>query len=163
MADRSFGMLWAMLDAFLLRLSNRLKRVLRTMRLIRFFLVVGVLAVLGSAIVGLLWPRWFPVAYAVGTVFLVIPLILLAGLVALPLRARSVVRLIDQGYPANAKELAIRAVARKLHDESIETEELLVDTALNEGRKLMRRFRDDDLARAVARDETGRSDPDLGP
>ncbi|MEK6985536.1 MAG: hypothetical protein AABX89_04035 [Candidatus Thermoplasmatota archaeon] len=153
MAERSLGLLWNMADSFLGRLSKRLQRIVRTLRIIRVLLVIGVLAVLSSALVGLLWPRWFPIAYAVGTIFLVIPLVLLVGLVAAPLRAKSVVRLIDQGYPANARELAIRAVARKLHDESIETEELLVDTALNEGRKLMRKFKDQELARAVADDE----------
>jgi hypothetical protein len=144
-----------MVDAYLLRLSRRLQRVVRMLRTLRVLLALGILAVLASAVVGLLWPKWFPVAYAVGVVFLVIPLAALAFLVGVPLRARSVVRLIDQGYPANAKELLIRTVARKLHDESIETEELLVDTALNEGRKLMRKLRDEDadLASAVARDD----------
>mgnify|MGYP001618283241 CR=1 FL=1 len=144
MASRSLPVLWAMVDAFLGNLSKKLQAVVRTLRIVRFFLVVGILAVLASAVVGLLWPRWFPVAYAIGTIFLVIPLIALTALVAAPLRARSVVRLIDQGYPGNAKELAIRAVARKLHDESIETEELLVDTALNEGRKLWRRMSEEE-------------------
>ncbi len=145
MAERfaALGVVWAMVDSYLAGLSRKLQRIVRMLRVIRFWLTVGVLAVLSSAIVGLFWPRWFPIAYAIATVFLVIPLIALAVLVGLPLRAKSAVRLIEQGYPANAKELAIRAVARKLHDESIETEELLFDTAINEGKKLMRKMRDD--------------------
>jgi hypothetical protein len=61
--------------------------------------------------------------------------------VGLPLKAHGVIRLIERGYPGNAREVAIRLAARKLRDESIETEELLVETALNEARKVLRRIR----------------------
>lgn len=131
--------LWAMVDERLREVSEKLQKVVRLLRVLVVFLTVGVLLVLGSAVVGLLWPQWFPVAYAVATIFLVIPLIALLVLAYMPLRAKSVIRLIDKGYPGNARELAIRVAARKLRDQSIETEELLVETALNEGRKVLER------------------------
>lgn len=151
--------LWAMVDERLRSLSGALQRVVRLIRAAVFFLTLGVVLVLASAVVGLVWPRWFPIAYAVAVIFLVLPLVVLLVLVYLPLRARSVVRLIDKGYPANAKELGIRIVARKLHDQSIETEELLVDTALNEGRKMMEKAK----ARAAAQaDEDARGATGMG-
>lgn len=131
--------LWAMVDGRLREASAKLQRIVRLLRVLVAFLTVGVLLVLGSAVVGLFWPEWFFVAYAVASVFLVIPLAALLVLAMLPLRAKSVIRLIDKGYPANARELAIRVAARKLRDQSIETEELLVETAINEGRKVMER------------------------
>jgi hypothetical protein len=131
--------LWSLVDDRLRELSLRLQRIVRLLRVATAFLVFGILCVLGSAVVGLLWPAWFPIAYAVSTVFVILPLVALLVLVALPLRARSVVRLIDKGYPANARELAIRVAARKLRDQSIETEELLFETAVNEGRKVLER------------------------
>jgi hypothetical protein len=136
---------WAVVDHTLRRWANALQRILRTLRLARAALVLGIAFVLLSAAAGLavaagwLDLRWFLVAYALASLFLIVPLVALAVLVTLPLRATSVVRLVDMGYPANARELAIRILARKLHEESIETEELLVDTALNEARKVMRR------------------------
>lgn len=134
--------LWAMVDERLAELSRKLQRVVRMLRLVVFLLVVGVVAVLASPVVLFLAPAYFPIAYAVATVLLAIPLIALTALVALPLRMKSVVRLVDKGYPANAKEIAIRVAARKLHEQSIETEELLVDTAINEGRKAFRRYQE---------------------
>jgi Na+/phosphate symporter len=131
--------LWAMVDERLREVSEKLQKVVRLIRVLVVFLTIGVLLVLASAVVGLLWPRWFPVAYAIATVFLVIPLIALLVLAYLPLRAKSVIRLIDKGYPGNARELAIRVAARKLRDQSIETEELLVETAVNETRKVVER------------------------
>jgi uncharacterized membrane protein YidH (DUF202 family) len=155
--------LWAMVDERLREASERLQRLLRVLRAAVAFLVVGIVLVLASAVVGLLWPRWFPIAYAVAVVFLILPLVALLMLVYLPLRAKSVVRLIDKGYPGNARELAIRVAARKLRDQSIETEELLVETAINEGRKLMDRAK----AKAAAADEdvsfgTAGGDSDAG-
>ena len=138
--------LWGTVDERLREASLKLQRLLRLLRLLVVLLTFGVVAVLASAVVGLVWPRWFPVAYAVATVFTVIPLVLVLVLASLPLRMKSVVRLIDKGYPGNARELAIRVAARKLRDQSIETEELLVETAINEGRKLMDRAK----ARAAA-------------
>jgi hypothetical protein len=138
--------LWAMVDERLREASEKLQKVVRLIRVLVVFLTVGILLVLSSAVVGLLWPRWFPIAYAVATLFLVLPLVVFLVLAYLPLRARSVIRLIDKGYPANARELAIRVAARKLRDQSIETEELLVETAVNEGRKILDRAK----ARAAA-------------
>ena len=140
--------LWAMVDDRLAELSAKLQAVVRMLRLAVALLVVAVLLVLASPVVLYLWPEWFPLAYAISTVILVIPIVLLAVLAALPLRMKSVVRLIDKGYPANAKEIAIRVAARKLHEQSIQTEELLVDTALNEGRKLVERYKAQAAARA---------------
>ncbi len=133
-------LLWELVDGRLRALSESLRRVVRLLRTLRVLLVLAILLVLGSALVGLLWPRWFPIAYALASIVLVIPLILLLVLVVLPLRAKSVVRLVDKGYPENARELAIRVAARKMRDQSIETEELLVETAVNESRKVLRRM-----------------------
>lgn len=133
--------LWSLVDERLAEISRKLRGFVRLLRVALTFLVIAILAVLAAPVVLMFWPEWFPIAYAVSTVILVIPLIALTALVALPLRLKSIIRLIDKGYPANAKEVAIRVAARKLHDQSIATEELLVDTALNEGRKMVQRFK----------------------
>ena len=158
--------LWAMADGSLRRWAEALQRVVRTLRWVRALLFVGIAAVLISGLLGLLVAagvlalKWFLVAYAVSTLFLIVPLAALAVLVGLPLRARSVTRLIDMGYPANFKELMIRVMARKLRDESIETEELLVETAVNEAKKVMRRM--DESRRRAAADAAG-APPDPSP
>jgi hypothetical protein len=136
-----YTLLWAMVDERLREWSGKLQAMVRLLRAARVLLVVGILCVLASAVVGLLWPQWFPIAYAVAVVFLIVPLVLCLFLVGLPLKAHGVIRLIERGYPGNAREVAIRLAARKLRDESIETEELLVETALNEARKVLRRIR----------------------
>ena len=143
MAERANWLftVWAMVDERLAEASARLQGLVRMLRVAVAFLVVGILLVLASPVVLLVWPDWFPLAYAVSTVVLVVPLVAVTVLVGLPLRMKSVVRLIDKGYPENAKELAIRIAARKLRDQSIETEELLVETALNEGRKVLERYK----------------------
>lgn len=151
--------LWAMVDERLREASAKLQRLVRAIRILVVFLTVGVVLVLSSAVVGLLWPRWFPIAYAVATIFLVIPLVGLLALAYLPLRAKSVIRLIDKGYPGNAREIAIRVAARKLRDQSIETEELLVETALNEGRKILDRAKARDAAREAEAEADARSRP----
>ena len=133
-------MLWAMVDDRLAELAAKLQRIVRLLRVAVAMLVVAVVLVLLSPVVLFLAPDYFPIAYAVSTVILVIPIVILAVLASLPLKMKSVIRLIDKGYPANAKEIAIRVAARKLHEESIETEELLVETAINEGRKAIRRY-----------------------
>jgi hypothetical protein len=133
--------LWAYVDERLANFAKSLRKVLRLLRLTQALLVIGILAVLASAVVGLVWPDYFAYTYAVATIFLILPLVILVVLVALPLRAKSIVRLIDKGYPANARELAIRVAARKLRDQSIETEELLVETAVNESRKVYERYK----------------------
>lgn len=132
--------LWALVDERLAETARKLQTTVRALRATVAALVVAIVLTLASPVVLFLWPDYFPIAYAVSTVVLLIPVIALTFLVALPLRLKSVIRLIDKGYPANAKEIAIRVAARKLHDQSIETEELLVETALNEGRKLYQRY-----------------------
>jgi hypothetical protein len=133
--------LWDLVDDGLREISRKLQRIVRTLRALVFTLTLGIVLVLASAVVGLFWPKWFPIAYAVSTIFLIVPLVAVLFLCLLPLRAKSLVRLIDKGYPGNARELAIRAVARKMRDQSIETEELLVETAINEGRKIYERVK----------------------
>ena len=139
--------MWAMVDERLRETSEKLQRIVKLVRVTLAVLIVAIVLVLLSPIVLFVWPKYFPIAYAVSTVILVVPVVVLTVLVALPLRLKSVIRLIDKGYPGNAKELAIRVAARKLHDQSIETEELLVETAINEGKKVLRRM---DEARAAA-------------
>lgn len=138
--------LWGVVDERLADTSRALQRIVRLVRVTVVALVIAILLSLASPVVLFLWPDYFPIAYAVSTVILLIPLIVLTVIVALPLRLKSVIRLIDKGYPGNARELAIRVAARKMRDQSIETEELLVETAVNEGRKMYERYQ----ARAAA-------------
>lgn len=159
MAKAWYKAAWGFADNALRAWSERLQKIVRLLRLARNLLILAILVVLASAAVGIWWPQWFPYAYALAVVILCIPLAMLAVLVALPLRARSIVRLIDMGYPANAREMAIRVLARKLHDESIATEELLWDTAVNEGRKWMRKME----AERAARRAGGQAPPPPGP
>jgi cytochrome c biogenesis protein CcdA len=142
--------------------SLKLKRILALLRFTRVMLIIGILAILASAVVGLFWPKYFFIAYAISTIFVIIPLIAFAFLVSLPLKAKSIVRLIDMGYPANARELAIRFVARKLHEESIATEELLWDTAVNEGKKFVRKM-EADKARRQGERQGGAAGTGAGP
>lgn len=132
---------WRVVDDTLRSISEALQRFVRTLRGLRALLLFGLLVIIASAVVGIVWPQWFPYAYAAAVVFLILPLAVLLALVWLPLRAKSVVRLIDMGYPQNAKELVIRGVARKMNEESIESEELLFETVWNESRKTLRRYR----------------------
>ncbi len=141
MAFRWLNWLWETIDGLLRSISMAARKIVRTLRILRAFLVVGLLLVIGAVVGAFIQPEWMPLWFAIAVVFLVIPLIIITALVAAPLQAKSVVRLVDMGYPANAREMGIRIVARKLHEESIETEELLVDTALNEARKAVRRYR----------------------
>jgi hypothetical protein len=141
----AFGWLrafWRTVDSALRDVSDGLQKAVRTLRLLRAFLIVSVVVVVASAVVGIWRPDWLPYAYAAAVVFLVIPLIILLALVSLPLRAKSLVRLIDAGYPRMTRELAIRVAARKLHEQSIESEALLLETAIHESRKLLRRYRE---------------------
>lgn len=142
--EGGLALLWQMLDARLLRASEAAKRAVRALRVARALLWLSIVLVLASAAVLIWLPAYFPYAYAVAVLVLCIPLCLLAVLTGLPLRAKSVVRLIDEGYPENARELAIRVLARKLRDQSIATEELLVETAVNEARKVYRRMQEAD-------------------
>lgn len=141
---------WTLMDDTLRGLSKSAKARLRFIRQLRAILVLGLIITYTAAVGAIVWPeqmRWFVAAMGVG---LSISLMFWYVIVNMPLQAKSVVRLIDQGYPANVKELAIRAAARKLHEESIETEELLVETAWNETKKAYRKY----MARADSlRDE----------
>lgn len=139
-------------DQTLRGISDWLKGQLRMVRLLRFLLAAGLVAAYASLVGAIVWPeqtRWF---FGIAVVGLSLPLMYWYVLLSIPLQARSIVRLIDEGYPQNVKELAIRAAARKLHDESIETEELLVETAWNETKKAYRKY--------MARAETIRDDLD---
>lgn len=150
-------------DHHLRDLSRTLKKQLRLLRLLVFVLVVALLAVYAAAVGAIVRPEWMAYWFAGAVVILSVPFVVLVVVVALPLRLKSITRLIDMGYPENAKELTIRLVARKLHDESIETEELLVDTAINETRKAIRKYRP--KVERVLRDRDGGlgpEDPDPG-
>ncbi|MHB8633751.1 MAG: hypothetical protein ACYDBQ_07285 [Thermoplasmatota archaeon] len=139
--------LWKGVDSWLASVAARLQAWVRALRWVRALLVVGLGVLVFTALLavgaaaGWVPLRWFLVGYAISTLFLLVPLVALLAVVNLPLQARSVVRLIDRGYPENFREIAVRVVARKLHDESIASEELLVETAVNEFRKLGRRMR----------------------
>lgn len=128
-------------DDALISFSKTAKKIVRMIRLARALLFLFVLTILGLGVAGIIWPQHLPYFFAAATIPIALPVIILAVLVALPLRAKSVVRLIDMGYPANAKEMAIRMAARKLHEESIESEELLFATAWNESKKVLRKYR----------------------
>ena len=146
--------IWRAIDGQLLAFSLKLQRIVRTLRILNALLWFGIIVVLASAVVAVVWPEYLRFAFAAAVVFLVIPLLLVTILVGLPLKMRSLVRLIDKGYPENAKELAIRAFARKMRDESIETEELLIETAVNESKKVLRRYRNRAEAMAEAAEPT---------
>ncbi len=133
---------WDSVDGRLARVAGKLRSLVRTLRILAVLLVIGIIAVLASAVVGIWWPEYFPYAYAVSTVVLLVPVIGVLTLIMLPLRMKSVIRLIEKGYPGNARELAIRVAVRKVRDQSIETEEMLVETALNESRKALERYRE---------------------
>lgn len=149
-------------DQHLRDLSKTLKKQLRRLRAVVFLLVVALLAVYGAVVGAFLRPEWMAYWFAASVVVLSVPFIALVALVALPLRLKSITRLIDMGYPANAKELGIRVIARKLHEESIETEELLVDTALNEARKAVRKYKPR-VEQALRDREDSRGQGDPGP
>ncbi len=161
MAEKKGGLLalWKSLDKALAAANKKAKRILFFIRLAAVFMV---LTILGSwTLAGLaIWRPDLAVYFYLGAVVLLsIGLIPWAVLIMLPLKLKSVTRLIDKGYPANAKELGLRTIARKLHDESIETEELLFDTAINEGKKVLRRMQEKSRAEAAAADDWVPRDP----
>jgi hypothetical protein len=158
---KALRLVWRLLDSRLRRLSETLQRLVRTLRWTRRLLWLGIILVLASAAVGIVAPKYFPYAYAVATIFLVLPLAILAVVVGLPLRAKSMIRLIDMGYPSNAREFGIRFLTRKMRDESIETEELLYETALNEAKKYLRKMREKEEAEEG--DDGDEDDDDEGP
>lgn len=139
-------------DAWLRGLSRRLRGMLRLMRAVVALLVVLDLTILAAAVLVVLRPEYVHYVAAFTLAVLLIPMIALTMLATLPLRFRSVTRLIDKGYPANAKELALRALARKFRDQSIETEELLAQALWNEARKALRlrETREEQAAAAAA-------------
>jgi hypothetical protein len=139
--------LWAKADESIQSFSNSARKLLRMLRLVRFLILLVILTIIGLGVAGIIWPKLLSYFAAAAMIFIAVPYIILYVLVSLPLKAKSVVRLIDMGYPANAKEMAIRFAARKMHEESIETEELLMATAWNESKKMLRKYR----ARAAAR------------
>ena len=140
--SRWYTALMRMVDEQLQGLSDSLRRKVRFLRLLRALTVFALVGSLGMAVLGLWRPDLLAYAFAVTVVLLSVPLMFFAVLLSAPLRAKSILRLIDKGYPENAKEIAIRLAARKLRDESIETEELLVETAWNESKKAYRKFQD---------------------
>lgn len=144
MSDRTGWMkhVWRMLDDNLRSASEMARKVVRAIRITRAGLVILGLLYLSGGPIAFLWPELLP--YYIALVAITFTIVFFAGayLVGLPLKAKSVVRLVDMGYPKNARELGIRMVARKLHEESIETEELLVETAWNESRKMLRKYRE---------------------
>ncbi len=143
MSDRKGWMtrVWQMLDDNLRSASEKARKLVRGIRIARALLWLLALLYIAGGVAGVLWPGYLQWIVLAGAITFAVPFILLAFLVALPLKAKSVVRLVDMGYPKNARELGIRMVARKLHEESIETEELLVETAWNESRKMLRKYR----------------------
>ncbi len=147
MAERGIGWLmgvWKVVDDNLRNLNKKLKRILGLIRFAVFFLVLLFLASWAMAAAVIWYPQYAPYLYLGSIIILSIGLIPWIVLVMLPLKMKSVTRLIDKGYPENAKELFIRVVAQKLHEESIKTEELIFDTAINEGKKVVRRMQEKD-------------------
>lgn len=145
--------LWDAIDGSIRSFADGAKKALRMLRLARFLVALVVLTILGLGVAGIIWPQHMPYFAAAAMVFIAIPYIVIYVLLTLPFKAKSVVRLIDMGYPANAKELAIRFAARKMHEESIETEELLVATAWNESKKMLKQYRARQAAKRAAADD----------
>ncbi len=132
---------WRFLDETLAGWSKALQGIVAKIRMLRTIMLLAILAVYGAIVATVVWPEYGLYLLGGAMVILSVPLIAVYFVVSLPLRAKSLVRLIDQGYPANARELAIRATVRKMHDQSIETEEMLVETAWNEAKKAYRKYK----------------------
>ncbi len=140
MAGKKGGLtaLWKSVDAALASANKKAKRILLMLRFAAVFMVLIIVGSWGLAVASIFRPELAAYFYLGAVVILSIGLMPWAALLILPLRLKSVTKLIDKGYPANAREMGIRVIARKLHEESIETEELLFGTAINEGKKMMR-------------------------
>jgi hypothetical protein len=128
-------------DGMLSKVSAKLQKILRILRLaqvgVAFLFLLPIFAAMST-----IWFAWMaPYVLILFAVYLAVPLIGVYIILGFPLKASSVKRLVDMGYPANAKEFAIRAAARKLHEQSIETEELLLETAINESKKALKKYR----------------------
>ncbi|MGB1587118.1 MAG: hypothetical protein ACPHID_08765 [Thermoplasmatota archaeon] len=143
-------------DEKLRSISDSAQKLVGTLRAVRAALVVLTLLYFSGAPIAIVWPQFLPYYFILFSITFATVTLGMAYLVGLPLRAKSLIRLIDKGYPANARELAIRAAARKLNEQSIETEELLVDTAWNEGRKAYHKYK----ARAQRLKEELDAEPD---
>lgn len=130
------------LDKALAKGFTTAKKAIRGLKLARFGLLVLSLLLLGLMVAIFLYPEISPYVQ-MGFIFLlgIIPFMAIRAGLGKPLKAKSLMRIIDQGHKRTSKELAIRLAVRKLHEESIATEELLVDTALNEGRKAINKYR----------------------
>lgn len=153
--------LWRSLDGALRSVSDGLRSFLRALNVLRVLAILLFLAVLALAVLLFFFPEWTPYVMVGVLVVLALPLLLAFFVLSLPFRAKSFVRLVRMGYPENAKELTIRLVARKLHEESIESERLLVETAWNETRKLAQRYKE--RARRLARQLDEMPDAPDGP
>ncbi len=153
-----YSALLRMLDDSLRSASKTAKKVVRMLRLTRALLILVAILYLSGGPIAFLWPNFLPYYIALVAITFTGAFLGLAFLVGLPLRAKSIVRLVDMGYPKNMRELGIRVVARKLHEESIESEELLVETAWNESKKLLRKYK----ARAARLKEELDAEPDEG-
>lgn len=140
--DRPWWQSWKFVDKRLRKISAKAQKMVKRLRLARFLVLVLFLLPLVAAGLIIWKPAYTQYALALIAIYVAVPLIAIWFLLGVPLRAKSIVRLIDMGYPKNVKELAIRAAAKKLHEESIETEELLVDTAINESKKALRKYRE---------------------
>ncbi len=140
-AKRWLETAWRAADDVLLSLSKKAQSILRRFMVVRVMAIVFMLMLIAVAVLAVLFPPALPYIVAGLVVASTIPMFLVFLLAGIPFRNRSLVRLIRMGYPANARELAIRAAARKMHEESIETEELLVETAWNESKKALKKYR----------------------
>lgn len=143
MSDRKGWMkhVFRMLDDTLKSASQTAKKIVRGIRIARAVMWLLALVYIAGAVFAVLRPEWTPYLLMAALITLALPFMVLAIIVALPLKAKSIVRLVDLGYPKNIRELGIRVVARKLHEESIESEQLLMETAWNESRKMLRKYR----------------------
>lgn len=142
--------LWEAVDSSLQSFADSAKKLLKFLRTLRAIILISIFGALALTATSFYFPRWQGILMVAAMAFLAIPHLYWYVILGLPLQAKSVVRLVDMGYPANARELGIRIAARKLHDESIETEELLVKTAWNESKKALRDYRQ----RAAERKDT---------
>lgn len=149
---------WSVADDTLRGWSQAAQSVVAKIRLARNAVGAFIFIVYALVAAAMIWPQYDQYFLGVALVLMSVIIWLAFFLVSLPLRAKSIVRLIDQGYPNNAKELAIRMAARKLHEESIETEELLVSTAWNEGRKAYHKYKV--KAMELKRELDAQPDPD---
>jgi hypothetical protein len=133
--------IWHSIDSFLAGLFGLLKKTLRALNILRVLSVLFFVVSIALAVLVLVAPESVPYVLAGLLIVGTLPIIVLFVLLSIPFRAKSFVRLVRMGYPENAKELTIRLAARKMRDQSIKSEEMLIETAFNESRKLLERYR----------------------